>query len=798
MTDHPPEIAIDELLRHSSWVQRLARSLVGPEAAEDLTQQTWLSALRRPPHGHGRERAWLASVLRNHARDRAREDHRRQRRAAAALDLHKEALPPEQVLARAELQTRLAQSVLTLPDGQRSVLLLRYFEDLPPRKIAAALDLPVETVRKRLQRSLAALRRRLEVEDGPDWQRAFLALLPGMQDPPSGFPRSEAALRHWLLAKPVTVLCGVLLLVVAAIVFTPNDSSPVQGFGVEATGNAELPDLTPAPVSGELVKSTRLLLGGTAHRTRGELRSAGEPLQEYGVLLAAWPDPGIRVEVPVANGDIPLPADWGLSPSKPLPSPGRFRLLLPGSPCSQVHSLHWQEDDGTQVLVFELGSEEVVRVLVTDLLGDPIPATNIRFGLPFLDPQDVLGARTGQDGVAEIRVFGRTGSLVVEAEAPGYLAKQDSLAAEDRGGELHFELGRILAFGLVFDPTSGPLSPYTVGWRDRRAGHISRLSPMQSEFLEEHEPGLELRPGEQLRWVLGSELFERLEDAWTTLSLEGEEEQRVPLLPLIDGTPELLRIADSGSDEGRSSVRIRLEPREAFPLGFPETFVMSFQRLEGDTAPQDESDPLDRQARRERIRSMLKSKHTGRVGRRVGPQEYQFFLEPGEYRVGSTRSALDGRALLEEFRLVVPTDASTVATIRKDTRSMKLSFLDPGGFPVLFDGDLRAAAEPPDPRRTRMAWPGTGARSIFLGPGEYRFWWGMPLQPTAHLLRWPEDGWTVEGPWWVPLPAELFEEVTADTEAMLKQRRGIPRFRTLEEQDEWMQRGMADFSLQLD
>ena len=97
-----------------------------------------------------------------------------------------------------------------------------------------------------------------------------------------------------------------------------------------------------------------------------------------------------------------------------------------------------------------------------------------------------------------------------------------------------------------------------------------------------------------------------------------------------------------------------------------------------------------------------------------------------------------------------------------------------------------------------MAWPGTGARSIFLGPGEYRFWWGMPLQPTAHLLRWPEDGWTVEGTWWVPLPAELFEEVTADTEAMLKQRRGIPRFRTLEEQDEWMQRGMADFSLQLD
>src|SRR5262249_45007568 len=43
---------LDSLLAHRQWVRDLARRLCADEsAADDLEQQTWLSALRRPPQG---------------------------------------------------------------------------------------------------------------------------------------------------------------------------------------------------------------------------------------------------------------------------------------------------------------------------------------------------------------------------------------------------------------------------------------------------------------------------------------------------------------------------------------------------------------------------------------------------------------------------------------------------------------------------------------------------------------------------------------------------------------------------
>jgi len=51
--------------------------------------------------------------------------------------------------------------VARLPAIQRMVVILRYQEDLGPTEIAAALSLPVATVKSHLQRSLAVLREKL-------------------------------------------------------------------------------------------------------------------------------------------------------------------------------------------------------------------------------------------------------------------------------------------------------------------------------------------------------------------------------------------------------------------------------------------------------------------------------------------------------------------------------------------------------------------------------------------------------------------------------------------------------------
>lgn len=79
-------VSISELLEHSRWIARLARHLVRDQAAaDDLTQDVWAAALRRPPSGGRPVQPWLATVLRNFARMRARRSRRRSARGGARV-----------------------------------------------------------------------------------------------------------------------------------------------------------------------------------------------------------------------------------------------------------------------------------------------------------------------------------------------------------------------------------------------------------------------------------------------------------------------------------------------------------------------------------------------------------------------------------------------------------------------------------------------------------------------------------------------------------------------------------------
>ena len=72
----PAQIA--ELSSHADWVRALARELVRDEhRAEDVVQETWVAALRRPPRDDSNVRGWLATVVRNVVRGRARANVRR-------------------------------------------------------------------------------------------------------------------------------------------------------------------------------------------------------------------------------------------------------------------------------------------------------------------------------------------------------------------------------------------------------------------------------------------------------------------------------------------------------------------------------------------------------------------------------------------------------------------------------------------------------------------------------------------------------------------------------------------------
>jgi RNA polymerase sigma-70 factor (ECF subfamily) len=59
------------------------------------------------------------------------------------------------------LRDALQQLVSTLPERARMIVILRFQEDLELAEIAEVLDMPVGTVKSRLQRSLTLLRDKL-------------------------------------------------------------------------------------------------------------------------------------------------------------------------------------------------------------------------------------------------------------------------------------------------------------------------------------------------------------------------------------------------------------------------------------------------------------------------------------------------------------------------------------------------------------------------------------------------------------------------------------------------------------
>lgn len=129
-------------------------------AAEEVAQEAFLALHRSMARIESPEHAvfWLRKVTVQRAIDEGR---RRARRPQVALDDH----PPLAVVdSRGDplLSDVLRRLIASLPETPRSVMVLRYQEDLEPSEISRVLEMPVSTVKSHLQRSLALLREKLE------------------------------------------------------------------------------------------------------------------------------------------------------------------------------------------------------------------------------------------------------------------------------------------------------------------------------------------------------------------------------------------------------------------------------------------------------------------------------------------------------------------------------------------------------------------------------------------------------------------------------------------------------------
>lgn len=147
----------------------IRRVLRDPEAAADVLQEVFWQVWREAPQydpARGSPEAWLVMRARTRAIDRLRSMRRRDRTFVAPVD---EAVarsdgprenPAVLVEDRGLVQTALAQ----LPEPQRRVIELAFFEGLTQAEIASRLGEPLGTVKTRARLGLERLRGALKGE----------------------------------------------------------------------------------------------------------------------------------------------------------------------------------------------------------------------------------------------------------------------------------------------------------------------------------------------------------------------------------------------------------------------------------------------------------------------------------------------------------------------------------------------------------------------------------------------------------------------------------------------------------
>lgn len=145
---------------YQAALYRTARSILkNDQDAQDAVQEAIATAYARLDSLRDVEKfkPWLLRILVNTCYDAYR-----RRRDTVSLEAVQEFLPAPE--CRSEEHMSLWSAVLRLPEEQRSVVTLFYYEDLPIRSISRVLGLTPGAVKTRLSRARGRLRQMLKSE----------------------------------------------------------------------------------------------------------------------------------------------------------------------------------------------------------------------------------------------------------------------------------------------------------------------------------------------------------------------------------------------------------------------------------------------------------------------------------------------------------------------------------------------------------------------------------------------------------------------------------------------------------
>lgn len=132
--------------------------------AEELAQETllvvWRKADRFDPT-RATAAAWIFTIARNLRIDRLRREWRDSPGDGEIPDAVDEAASPDRDFADGERRGRVRAAMSALSPEQMKVIELSFFEEKPHVEIAAALNIPLGTVKSRIRLAMDRLRDRL-------------------------------------------------------------------------------------------------------------------------------------------------------------------------------------------------------------------------------------------------------------------------------------------------------------------------------------------------------------------------------------------------------------------------------------------------------------------------------------------------------------------------------------------------------------------------------------------------------------------------------------------------------------
>lgn len=173
--------------RNNQRLYRIARAVVRDDAeAEDVVQEAYLLAFSHLDAFRGASRlsTWLSRITMNEALGRLRKKRRAEGSglapmAAAAeaeiipFPLNVEGGNPERAMAQRQILRLVEQATENLPEAFRTVFIARVIEGMSVEETAELLGVRPQTVKTRLHRARALVRKELDAKIGPVLLDAF-------------------------------------------------------------------------------------------------------------------------------------------------------------------------------------------------------------------------------------------------------------------------------------------------------------------------------------------------------------------------------------------------------------------------------------------------------------------------------------------------------------------------------------------------------------------------------------------------------------------------------------------------